>query len=163
MHFAPNFFTIAFLCYPNRILTIIKRFNYFDLIFNIEDNDVFRYNDKEKIVMKPIRVLFTSILILTTLLGDKPKRTSLPKAKKQFELTYYDIREEIMDKLPNRMFIVDFDITEEGKVENARIVEDVNLDLSRTVINKVMALKFKPALQNGRPVRVRYKLPIVFK
>ena len=113
--------------------------------------------------MKPIRVLFTSILILTTLQADKPKGSSLPKPKKQFELTYYDIREEIMDKLPNRMFIVDFDITEDGSVENARIVEDVNLDLSRTVINKVMALKFKPALQNGRPVRVRYKLPIVFK
>ena len=113
--------------------------------------------------MKPIRVLFTSILILTTLLGDKPKGTSLPKAKKQFELTYHDIRKDIFEVLPERTLIVDFDINEQGKVENARIVEDVNLDLSRTVINKVMALKFKPALQNGRPVRVRYKLPIVFK
>ena len=113
--------------------------------------------------MRSIRALFTSMLILTTLWGDKPKGSSLPIAKKQFELTYYDIREGITEELPNRMLIVDFDITEEGRVENARIVEDVNLDLSRTVINKVMALKFKPALQNGRPVRVRYKLPIVFK
>ena len=112
--------------------------------------------------MNITKVLFTSILSLTTLLSANGKSRK-PIAKKQFELTYYDIREEIMDKLPDRMFIVDFDITEEGKVENARIVEDVNLDLSRTVINKVMALKFKPALQNGRPIRVRYKLPIVFK
>ena len=117
--------------------------------------------------MNITRVLFTSILIpitlSTTLYGEKPKGSSLPIAKKQFELTYYDIREEIIDKLPERMFIVDFDITEDGSVENARIVEDVSLDLSNTVISKVMALKFKPALQNGRPVRVRYKLPIVFK
>ena len=113
--------------------------------------------------MKPIRVLFTSILILTTLLGDKPKGSSLPKPKKQFELTYHDIRRDIFEVLPERTLIVDFDINEQGGVENARIVEDVNLDLSNTVINKVMALKFKPALQNGRPVRVRYKLPIVFK
>ena len=112
--------------------------------------------------MNITKVLFTSILSLTTLLSANGKSRK-PIAKKQFELTYYDIREEIMDKLPNRMFVVDFDITEEGKVENARIVEDVNLDLSQTVISKVMALKFKPALQNGRPVRVRYKLPIVFK
>ena len=28
------------------------------------------------------------------------------------------------------MFIVDFDITEDGSVENARIVDDVNIDLS---------------------------------
>ena len=112
--------------------------------------------------MNITKVLFTSILSLTTLLSANGKSRK-PIAKKQFELTYYDIREEIMDKLPNRMFVVDFDITEEGKVENARIVEDVNLDLSQTVISKVMALKFKPALQNGRPIRVRYKLPIVFK
>ena len=113
--------------------------------------------------MRATRALFTSMLILTTLWGDKPKRSSLPIAKKQFELTYYDIREGITEALPNRMLIVDFDITEDGSVENARIAEDVNLDLSNTVISKVMALKFKPALQNGRPVRVRYKLPIVFK
>ncbi len=112
--------------------------------------------------MRSIRVLFTSILILTTLLQASGKRRH-PIAKQDFELTYYDIREEIIEKLPDRMFIVDFDITEEGKVENARIVDDVNIDLSQTVINKVMALKFKPAPQNGRPVRVRYKLPIVFK
>ena len=117
--------------------------------------------------MRVIRALFTSMLSLITisnpLCGDHPKGSVPPVAKKQFELTYYDIREQLVDKLPNRMFIVDFDITEDGSVENARIVEDVSLDLSNTVIDKVMALKFKPAHQNGRPVRVRYKLPIVFK
>jgi hypothetical protein len=117
--------------------------------------------------MNITRVLFTSILSLltisNTLYGEKPKGSSLPIAKKQFELTYDEITEDIINILPDRMFIVDFDITEEGKVENARIVDDVNIDLSQTVISKVMALKFKPALQNGRPVRVRYKLPIVFK
>ena len=112
--------------------------------------------------MRSIRVLFTSILILTTLLQATGKSRH-PIAKQDFELTYYDIREEINRVLPDRMLIVDFDINEQGQVENARIVEDVSLDLSNTVISKVMALKFKPALQNGRPVRVRYKLPIVFK
>ena len=117
--------------------------------------------------MRVIRALFTSMLSLITIInplcGDHPKGSVPPVAKKQFELTYYDIREDIVTVLPDRTLIVDFDITEDGSVENARIVEDVNLDLSKTVISKVMALKFKPALQNGRPVRVRYKLPIVFK
>ena len=112
--------------------------------------------------MKPIKVLFTSILILTTLLHANGN-SRLPIAKKQFKLTYEDISNDIINILPDHMFIVDFDITEEGKVENARRVDDVNIDLSETVISKVMSLKFKPALQNGRPVRVRYKLPIVFK
>ena len=115
--------------------------------------------------MNITRVLFTSILTVTTLTTglNGNEGSSLPIAKKSFELTYEDITEDIINILPDRMFIVDFDITEDGSVENARIVEDVNLDLSQTVISKVMALKFKPALQNGRPVRVRYKLPIVFK
>ena len=112
--------------------------------------------------MRIIQALFTSMLTLTLLLA-KGASSEQPIAKKQFELTYYDIREDIIKVLPDRTLIVDFDITEEGKVENARIVEDVNLDISQTVITKVMALKFKPATQNGRPVRVRYKLPIVFK
>ena len=112
--------------------------------------------------MKPVKVLFTSILCLSTLLQANGKSRH-PIEKKSFELSYHDIKEEIIDKLPERMFIVDFDITEDGSVENARIVDDVNIDLSETVISKVMSLKFKPALQNGRPVRVRYKLPIVFK
>ena len=34
---------------------------------------------------------------------------------------------------------------------------------NKTIIDKVMAIKFSPALQNGRPVRVKYKLPILFK
>ena len=116
-------------------------------------------------VMNITRVLFTSILIITTLTTglNGNEGSSLPIAKKSFQLTYDEITEDIINILPDRMFIVDFDITEEGKVENARIVDDVNIDLSETVISKVMALKFKPALQNGRPVRVRYKLPIVFK
>lgn len=128
---------------------------------------MFKLRLKERIVMRSIRALFTSMLSLITLsnplCADHPKGSKPPVAKKQFELTYYDIRQDIIEKLPDRMFIVDFDITEDGSVENARIAEDVNLDLSQTVINKVMALKFKPATQNGRPVRVRYKLPIVFK
>ena len=116
-------------------------------------------------VMNITKVLFTSILTLTTLTTvlNGNEGSSLPIAKKSFELTYHDIKSDVIDRLPDRMFIVDFDITEDGSVENARIVDDVNIDLSETVITKVMALKFKPALQNGRPVRVRYKLPIVFK
>ena len=112
--------------------------------------------------MKPVKVLFTSILCLSTILqANGPSRN--PIAKKQFHLTYEDITEELVQSLPERMLIVDFIITEQGKVENARIIDDVNIDISKTVISKVMTLKFKPALQNGRPVRVRYKLPIVFK
>ena len=118
--------------------------------------------------MNTRRALMSLVLILTTLStslrADTPKgKSRSPVAKQEFELTYYDIREDILQSVSDRTLVVDFDITEEGKVENARVVEDVDLRINNTVIRKVMALKFKPALQNGRPVRVRYKLPIVFK
>ena len=83
--------------------------------------------------MKPIKVLFTSILILTTLLHANGN-SRLPIAKKQFNLTYEDISNDILDMLPDKMFIVDFDITEEGKVENARIVDDVKASKDRKII-----------------------------
>ena len=42
-------------------------------------------------------------------------------------------------------------------------VDAIDFDLNHTIIDKVISLKFKPALQNGIPVKVRYKLPIVFQ
>ena len=86
-----------------------------------------------------------------------------PQQKKEFNLTYYDIRQDIMEKTPSGEIIVEFEINEQGKVENPVIRDTFDIRLSDTIIDKVLMLDFKPALQNGRPVRVRYKLPILFK
>ena len=88
--------------------------------------------------------------------------TRLPIQKQQFELTYYDLRKTLIDEIPNGV-IVEFEINERGKVENPVIRKSFELSINDAIIDKVMMLKFKPALQNGRPVRVRYKLPILFK
>ena len=88
--------------------------------------------------------------------------TRLPIQKQQFELTYYDLRKTLIDEIPNGV-IVEFEINESGKVENPVIRKSFELSINDAIIDKVMMLKFKPALQNGRPVRVRYKLPILFK
>ena len=115
--------------------------------------------------MNTIRALFTSALILTTLntcLHGNEGKNRYPIAKKQFELTYYDLRKTLLDEIPEGV-IVEFEINERGKVENPVIRKSFELSISDAIIDKVMMLKFKPALQNGRPVRVRYKLPILFK
>ena len=88
--------------------------------------------------------------------------TRLPIQKQQFELTYYDLRKTLIDEIPNGV-IVEFEINESGQVENPVIRKSLEYSINNTIIDKVMMLKFKPALQNGRPVRVRYKLPILFK
>ena len=87
----------------------------------------------------------------------------LPQQKKEFNLSYYDIRQDILRQKPSGEIIVEFVINEQGKVENPVIRESFDMRLSDTIIDKVLMLDFKPALQNGRPVRVRYKLPILFK
>tara|TARA_Y100001973_G_C4992144_1_gene229463 strand:- start:52 stop:357 length:306 start_codon:yes stop_codon:yes gene_type:complete len=94
---------------------------------------------------------------------DSGGETRQPQQKKQFNLSYYDIRQEILQEKPSGEIIVEFEINEEGKVENPVIRDAFDVRLSDTIIDKVLMLDFEPALQNGRPIRVRYKLPILFK
>ena len=85
-----------------------------------------------------------------------------PKIKKPFNLSYYDVQHiDTMSFVGN--VLVEFTVDTEGKVIEPNIVDTFNIKLNETIIDKVMCLEFKPALQNGRPVKVRYKLPILFK
>ena len=90
-------------------------------------------------------------------------KSQQPKLKKEFYLTYYDIRESIMEEIPNGQVLVEFIVDENGKVIEPQITNTFDVRLSDTIINKVLQVEFKPGLQNGIPVRVKYKLPIVFK
>ena len=112
--------------------------------------------------MKTIRLF--SLMVMSSLLAhDSGGETRQPQQKKEFHLSYYDIRQDILEKKPSGEIIVEFEINEEGKVENPVIRDAFDVRLSDTIIDKVLMLDFKPALQNGRPIRVRYKLPILFK
>ena len=89
-------------------------------------------------------------------------KSQYPKVKKPFNLTYYDVQHiDTMSFVGN--VLVEFTVDKQGKVTEPNIVDTFNIKLNETIIDKVMCLEFKPALQNGRPVRVRYKLPILFK
>ena len=113
--------------------------------------------------MKALALIMLTGSVLASNLPPNHGKTRPPEAKTQFNLSYYDIRENLMEEIPKEGVIVEFEISETGKVENPRITEQYNINLSETIIDKVLQLQFKPALQNGRPVRIRYKLPIVFK
>ena len=84
--------------------------------------------------------------------------------KKPFHLSYNDFDSKVHQE--NELIgdvIVRFIIDENGKVIQPEIIDTFNLVLNDVIIDKVKQMKFSPPLQNGRPVRVRYKLPIVFK
>ena len=78
-----------------------------------------------------------------------------------FELYYEDIPTDI--KRLNGQIKVEFDINENGDVENPNVIDTFNIELNSVVIDKIKQAKYQPARQNGRPVRVRFQLPIQFK
>jgi len=85
---------------------------------------------------------------------------SLPIPKTPFEL--------YSDELPhtpikNGKIVVQFTIDEQGNVVEPEILDTFDVELNSVVIDKVRRSKYTPAKQNGRPVRIRFQLPIIFE
>ena len=110
-----------------------------------------------------MRVLMSMLLMGSLIAQDLPTgKSQHPKVKKPFNLSYYDVQHiDTMSFVGN--VLVEFTVDKQGKVIEPNIVDTFNFKLNETIIDKVMCLEFKPALQNGEPVKVRYKLPILFK
>jgi len=102
-------------------------------------------------------------MFLMGLISAQTLKTALPQPKEPFVLTYYDIREDILLKTPHGKRTVDFFINERGEVEDPVIKDTFNINLNEVVLDKLKETSYYPATQNGRPVRIKYTLPIVFK
>ena len=91
-------------------------------------------------------------------------RSQQPQIKTPFEIDYLDLPiPNTFNQLYKGQVLVSFQIDENGDVVNPEIIDTFDIKLNDAIIDRVMAIEFKPALQNGKPVRVRYKLPILFK
>ena len=110
--------------------------------------------------------LYTLLLSSIVLSSDIPYQdtivTSLPQPIIPFELTYYDIR-QVIHRTKNQRITVEFTIDELGNVINPIIQDTFDITLNSVVLDKVRQTKYSPALQNGKPVPIRYTLPILFK
>jgi|TARA_R100001509_G_scaffold24308_1_gene12784 TonB family protein len=102
--------------------------------------------------------LLSCLLLLGTLVAED---NSLPKEIVPFELYAHEL--PIIHNVYEGRVLVSFIIDEEGNVSKAEIVDSFNVALNEVVLDKVRQTKYKPAVQNGRAVRVKYQLPIVFK
>ena len=58
---------------------------------------------------------------------------------------------------------VQFIVNEQGRVENPRVIRGIGGGCDEVALEAVSKAKFVPGLQRGRPVRVQYSLPIVFR
>ena len=60
--------------------------------------------------------------------------------------------------------VVQFVVDKTGKVGNIQVVRSIDKLLDQAAIDVVRALPaWKPGMQNGQPVHVRYTLPVSFK
>ena len=59
--------------------------------------------------------------------------------------------------------LVNFEIDEKGNVGKVNVVDTFDIRLNHIVRKAVKDMRFSPAFQNGRPVKVKYTLPIVVK
>ena len=110
-----------------------------------------------------MRVIMSLLLMGSLIAQDLPTGKSRhPKVKKPFNLSYIDIQHIDTTSFVGNV-LVEFTVDKQGKVIEPNIIDTFNIKLNETIIDKVMCIEFKPALQNGKPVKVRYKLPILFK
>lgn len=58
---------------------------------------------------------------------------------------------------------VQFIVNEQGRVENPRVIRGIGGGCDEAALAAVKQAKFSPGMQRGRPVRVQYSLPIVFR
>ena len=94
--------------------------------------------------------------------GGSQKLNTTPKQIVPFKLTYEDLPYQSVADFKGSV-LVQFVIDEDGKVVHPEIIDTFNIFLNSAIIDKVMAIRFEPARQNGKPIRVRYNLPIIFK
>lgn len=58
---------------------------------------------------------------------------------------------------------IQFIVNERGQVENPRVIRGIGGGCDEEALAAVSKARFTPGLQRGRPVRVQYSLPIVFR
>ena len=110
-----------------------------------------------------MRVIMSLLLMGSLIAQDLPTGKSRhPKIKKPFNLSYIDVQHIDTTEFIGNV-LVEFVVDKKGRVTKPNIIDTFNIKLNETIIDKVMCIEFKPALQNGEPVKVRYKLPILFK
>lgn len=59
--------------------------------------------------------------------------------------------------------VVQFIVTEEGNVENPRVIRGIGGGCDEEALRAVSAAKFRPGRQRGKAVRVQYSLPVLFR
>ena len=109
--------------------------------------------------MRNIAFLMLMGLVAAQNFSFEDERSHPPIPKKEFNLLSHEL--PIVSGINNTGIIhVEFEVDENGHVNDAVILDTFNTAFNDIVLDKIKETAYHPARQNGRPVRVRYKLPI---
>jgi len=97
-------------------------------------------------------------MLATILLSITLSITKQPEVIKPIHIDPYSIYSD-----QRGTAIVEFRIDKEGKVGEVTIIDTFDVNTNHTIKDAVRQMRFTPALQNGRPVEVHYRLPILVK
>ena len=115
-----------------------------------------------------MRMLLSLILLgVLTTYNSLSAESHEPVVIKPFDLSYddFDHYPSVLKRILSTggdvlvMFIID----EQGIVIEPEIIDSFDVFLNEVIIDKVKQIQFQPAVQNGRPIKVKYSLPILFK
>lgn len=69
----------------------------------------------------------------------------------------------IENKIQGRV-IVQFVVNKDGSISGAKVVRSVDPDLDKEALRVINSMpKWKPGMQKGEPVSVKFTVPIVFR
>ena len=72
--------------------------------------------------------------------------------------------QEAMDSNIQGRVVVTFIVEKDGQILDASVLEDIGGGCGEEAIRVIKAMpKWKPGMQKGKPVRVRYTLPVTFR
>ena len=70
---------------------------------------------------------------------------------------------EIESKIQGRV-IVQFVVNKDGSISNAKVVRSVDPDLDKEALRVINSMpQWKPGMQKGEPVSVKFTVPIEFR
>ena len=108
-----------------------------------------------------MRKLFFLMLLGVLTAQNLPNDKSRPPIpKKEFNLFSNELPRV---GLSHGTIKVEFIVDEKGSVDSAVILDSFNIAYNDVILDKIKQTQYFPAIQNGRPVRVRYQLPIKFQ
>lgn len=71
--------------------------------------------------------------------------------------------EEAHDLAIEGRVLIEVLINEDGNVEDTRVVESLRTDCDLAAVNAVKKTKWKPAEKEGKPLKVRVAIPVIFR